>query len=117
MQQNQEIKSQEDLLSHFGSSKQLEILDSEQMKNLLEMDIPPEVWEDASNKNLFSVNQEFVQETKEFKFNYFNFRKIEHFIVEIYNISISYHFQLTQPNQTSKIIIYLIYPAFPNSKT
>ncbi|CAL6035676.1 leucine-rich_repeat domain-containing protein [Hexamita inflata] len=75
MQPNQEIKSKEDLLKHFGSSLKLEILDLQQMKDLLEMNIPLEVWEDASNRNLFSVNQEFVQETKEFKFNG---RSIEH---------------------------------------
>ncbi|CAL6054146.1 leucine-rich_repeat domain-containing protein [Hexamita inflata] len=69
MQLNHAIESKEDLLSHFSSSKQLEILDSEQMKNLLEMDAPPEVWEDASNRNLLSFNQQFVQQTKEFIFN------------------------------------------------
>ncbi|CAL6075425.1 Conserved_hypothetical protein [Hexamita inflata] len=75
MQPNHEIKSKEDLLSHFGSSKQLEILDLEQMEDLLEMNVPPEVWEDASNRNLLSFNQELVQGTKEFTFNS---RKIEH---------------------------------------
>ncbi|CAL6075445.1 Conserved_hypothetical protein [Hexamita inflata] len=75
MQPNQEIRSKEDLLSHFGSSKQLEILDLQQMEKLLEMDVPPEVWEDASNRNLLSFSQELVQGTKEFRYNG---RKIEH---------------------------------------
>ncbi|CAL6107004.1 Conserved_hypothetical protein [Hexamita inflata] len=69
MQPNHAIESKEDLLKHFGSSKKLEILDLEQMENLLKMNVPPEVWEDASNRNLLSFGQEFVQETKEFKFN------------------------------------------------
>ncbi|CAL6023553.1 Hypothetical_protein [Hexamita inflata] len=60
MQPNQEIESKEDLLSHFGSSKQLEIGNIQQIKNLLEMNVPPEVWEEASNKNLLSFNQELV---------------------------------------------------------
>ncbi|CAL6054206.1 leucine-rich_repeat domain-containing protein [Hexamita inflata] len=64
MQPNHEIKSQEDLLSHFGSSKQLEILDLEQMEKLLKMNVSPEIWEDASNRNLLSFNQEFVQRTQ-----------------------------------------------------
>ncbi|CAL6075509.1 Conserved_hypothetical protein [Hexamita inflata] len=68
MKHNQIIRSKKDLLKHFGSSKQLEILDLEQMKSLLRMDIPPEVWEDASNRNLLSFNQEFVQRTKQFIF-------------------------------------------------
>ncbi|CAL6032608.1 Conserved_hypothetical protein [Hexamita inflata] len=75
MQYNHEIRSKEDLLSHFGSSKQLEILDLQQMERFSKMDIPPEVWEDASNRNLLSFNQELVQKTKEFVFND---RKIEH---------------------------------------
>ncbi|CAL5971144.1 leucine-rich_repeat domain-containing protein [Hexamita inflata] len=62
------IQSKEDLLSLFGSSKQLEILDSQQMKNLLALNVQPEVWEDASNRNLLSFSQEFVQQTKEFTF-------------------------------------------------
>ncbi|CAL5971049.1 Conserved_hypothetical protein [Hexamita inflata] len=70
MQPNQEIESKEDLLSHFGSSKQLEIGNIQQIKNLLEINIPLEVWEDASNRNMLFFNQELVQETKEFTFNY-----------------------------------------------
>ncbi|CAL6107115.1 leucine-rich_repeat domain-containing protein [Hexamita inflata] len=65
MKQNQEIRSKEDLLDHFGSSKQLEILDLQQMKDLLEINVPPEVWEDASNRNLLSFSSEFVWQTKE----------------------------------------------------
>ncbi|CAL6032610.1 leucine-rich_repeat domain-containing protein [Hexamita inflata] len=75
MQYNHGIRSQEDLLSHFGSSQKLEILDLQQMERFSKMDIPPEVWEDASNRNLLSFNQELVQKTKEFVFND---RKIEH---------------------------------------
>ncbi|CAL6035530.1 leucine-rich_repeat domain-containing protein [Hexamita inflata] len=65
---NQVIRSQEDLLNHFQSSRKLEILDSEQMKILLALNVQPEVWENASNINLLSFSQEFVQKTKEFKF-------------------------------------------------
>ncbi|CAL6054182.1 leucine-rich_repeat domain-containing protein [Hexamita inflata] len=68
MQPNHEIKSQEDLLNHFRSSKQLEILDLEQMEKLLKMNVSPEIWEDASNRNLLSFNQEFVQRTKSYGF-------------------------------------------------
>ncbi|CAL6039753.1 Conserved_hypothetical protein [Hexamita inflata] len=75
MQPNHVIRSKEDLLKHFVSSQKLEILDQEQMKKLLEMNVPPQMWEDASNRNLLSFNQELVQETEEFKFNS---RKIEH---------------------------------------
>ncbi|CAL6052079.1 leucine-rich_repeat domain-containing protein [Hexamita inflata] len=69
MQPNHAIKSKEELLNHFGSFKQLEILDQEQMKNLLALNISPEVWENESNRNLISFSQEFVQQTKEFAFN------------------------------------------------
>ncbi|CAL6075485.1 leucine-rich_repeat domain-containing protein [Hexamita inflata] len=69
MQPNHEIQSKEDLLSHFGSSKQLEILELEQMENLLTLNALPEVWEDASNRNLLSFSQEFVQQTKEVTFD------------------------------------------------
>ncbi|CAL6035630.1 leucine-rich_repeat domain-containing protein [Hexamita inflata] len=75
MQPNQIIRSKEELINHFGSSKTLEILDLEQMKILLEIDVPPEIWKDASNRNLLSFSQEFVQETEEFKFYG---RSIEH---------------------------------------
>ncbi|CAL6001292.1 leucine-rich_repeat domain-containing protein [Hexamita inflata] len=66
--QSHEIKSKENLLSHFNSSQKLEILNQEHMKNLLEIDVPPEIWEDASNRNLLSFNQEFVLETKKIRF-------------------------------------------------
>ncbi|CAL6017130.1 Conserved_hypothetical protein [Hexamita inflata] len=72
---NYEIRSKEDLLNHFGSSQKLEISDSEQMENLLEINVPPKVLEDASNRNLLSFGQEFVQQTKELTFTG---RKIEH---------------------------------------
>ncbi|CAL6078692.1 leucine-rich_repeat domain-containing protein [Hexamita inflata] len=75
MQPNHEIKSKEDLLSHFGSSQKLQICNLQQMKNLLKMDVPPKVWEDAQNRNLLSISQEFIQETKQFAFDD---RKIEH---------------------------------------
>ncbi|CAL5989454.1 leucine-rich_repeat domain-containing protein [Hexamita inflata] len=75
MQLNHEIKSTEELLNHFGSSQKLEIRDSEQMKKLQEMNIQPEVWENASNRNLLSFNQKFIKQTNEFTFNY---RKIEY---------------------------------------
>ncbi|CAL6075471.1 leucine-rich_repeat domain-containing protein [Hexamita inflata] len=68
MQPNQEIESQEDLLSHFGSSKQLEIRNLQQIRKLLEMDIPPQIWEDASNRNLLSFSQEFEWKTKQYRF-------------------------------------------------
>ncbi|CAL5997573.1 Conserved_hypothetical protein [Hexamita inflata] len=70
MQTNHAIKNKEDLLNHFISSQKLEILDQEQMENLLRMNIPPEIWEKAFYRNLFFFNQELVQETKEYKFNY-----------------------------------------------
>ncbi|CAL6054212.1 leucine-rich_repeat domain-containing protein [Hexamita inflata] len=93
MQPNHEIKSQEDLLSHFSSSQKLEILDQEQIKNLLEIDAPPELWEDASNRNLLSFSQEFVQETEEFTFNY---REIKHiylvsFFTNLIELDLSYN--------------------------
>ncbi|CAL6023523.1 leucine-rich_repeat domain-containing protein [Hexamita inflata] len=61
------IRSKEDLLNHFGSSKKLEINDLKQMKNLLKMNIPLEVWEDASNRNLLQFNQELVKRTNKLK--------------------------------------------------
>ncbi|CAL6035434.1 Conserved_hypothetical protein [Hexamita inflata] len=69
------IESKEELLNHLGFSQKLEICDLTQMKNLLEMNIQPEVWEDASNRNLLFFNLEFVQGTKEFVFDN---RKIEY---------------------------------------
>ncbi|CAL6005066.1 leucine-rich_repeat domain-containing protein [Hexamita inflata] len=75
MQPNHAIESKEDLLNHFGSSKTLEIRNSLQMEDRMEMNVPPEVWKDASNRNLLSFNQEFVQQTKEFTFGC---RMIEH---------------------------------------
>ncbi|CAL6035414.1 Conserved_hypothetical protein [Hexamita inflata] len=63
------IGSKEDLLNHFGSSKKLEICDLQQMKDLLLMNVSPEVWEDAQNRNLISFSKEFIQQTQEFTFN------------------------------------------------
>ncbi|CAL6041114.1 Hypothetical_protein [Hexamita inflata] len=64
MKQNHVIRSQEDLLNHFGSSQKLEICDLKQTENLLGLNVQPEVWEDALNKNLLSFSQEFVQKIK-----------------------------------------------------
>ncbi|CAL6064260.1 Conserved_hypothetical protein [Hexamita inflata] len=72
---NHVIRSEEDLMNHFGSSKQLEILDLQKIEDLLQMNVPPEVWEDVSNRKLLFFSQEFVQKTKEFTLNY---GKIEH---------------------------------------
>ncbi|CAL5983991.1 Conserved_hypothetical protein [Hexamita inflata] len=74
---NHVIKSKEDLLNHFGSSLKLQILDLEQMEKLLEMDVPPEIWKDASNRNLLSFNQEFVLETYQFTLTYKNIQYID----------------------------------------
>ncbi|CAL6076751.1 Leucine-rich_repeat [Hexamita inflata] len=68
MQPNHAIETQEELLSHFDSSQKLEILDSEQIEDLLALNIPPEVWEDAFYRNSLFFNQEFVQRTKELSF-------------------------------------------------
>ncbi|CAL6010461.1 leucine-rich_repeat domain-containing protein [Hexamita inflata] len=70
MQLNHVIESKEDLLNHFDSSKKLEINNSEQMKDLLEMNVPPEVWEDALKRNLLSFDQELTLQTQEFTFTY-----------------------------------------------
>ncbi|CAL6006018.1 Protein_phosphatase 1 regulatory subunit SDS22 [Hexamita inflata] len=70
MKPNQEIRSKQELLNHFNSSQKLEIRDSEQMEDLLQMNVPPNVWKYALNKNLLSFSSEFVQETKEFTFDY-----------------------------------------------
>ncbi|CAL6085731.1 leucine-rich_repeat domain-containing protein [Hexamita inflata] len=69
MKQNHVIRSQQDLLKHFGSSQKLEICDLQQMKGYLQMNVQPEVWEDALNKNLLSFSQEFVLKTKKFTLN------------------------------------------------
>ncbi|CAL5971258.1 Conserved_hypothetical protein [Hexamita inflata] len=68
MQLNQIIRSKKDLLKHFGSSQKLEILDLKQMYKLLGINVQPEVWEDASKRNLFSFSQEFVQQTQVIRF-------------------------------------------------
>ncbi|CAL6035550.1 leucine-rich_repeat domain-containing protein [Hexamita inflata] len=86
MKHNHVIQSKEELLNHFGSSKQLEILDSEQMEKLLEMNFPPEVWKDALNRNLLFFNIEFVQKTKEFTFNYGQVKNI-YFISFLTNLT------------------------------
>ncbi|CAL6054186.1 leucine-rich_repeat domain-containing protein [Hexamita inflata] len=39
------------------------------MKDFLAQNAPPEVWEDGSNRNLLSFNQELVKRTKEFRLN------------------------------------------------
>ncbi|CAL5971818.1 Hypothetical_protein [Hexamita inflata] len=77
MQPNHIIDSQEELLYHFGSSTKLEICDLTQFMNLLALNVPAEVWEDASNKNLLSFSKELVQETKEFSFDTYS-TQIEH---------------------------------------
>ncbi|CAL6041091.1 leucine-rich_repeat domain-containing protein [Hexamita inflata] len=77
MKQNNVIRSKEDLLKHFGSSQKLEIqiCDLQQMENLLGLNVQPEVWEDASNKNLLSFSKEFVLKATKFALQY---REIEH---------------------------------------
>ncbi|CAL6014954.1 Conserved_hypothetical protein [Hexamita inflata] len=89
MQHKHVIISKKDLLNLFSSSKKLEIADLKQMQNLLQMNIPPEVWENASNRNLLSFNQEFIKQTIQF---IFNGRKIEYFHL------ISFLINLTQIN-------------------
>ncbi|CAL6111673.1 Conserved_hypothetical protein [Hexamita inflata] len=69
MQPNHVIRNKEELLNHFGSSKQLEIGDLKQIENLLRMNIPPEIWGDAFNRNLLFFKQELVQGTKEVTFD------------------------------------------------
>ncbi|CAL6109589.1 leucine-rich_repeat domain-containing protein [Hexamita inflata] len=75
MKQNHVLRSQEDLLNHFGSSQKLEICDLKQMENLLGLNVQPEVWDDTLNRNLLSFSQEFVQNTTKFTLNC---RKIQH---------------------------------------
>ncbi|CAL6014642.1 leucine-rich_repeat domain-containing protein [Hexamita inflata] len=95
MKPNYVIRSKEDLLKHFGSSNKLQICNLQQMKKYLEMNVQPEVWQDASTRNLLSFNQEFVKKTKEFTFCY----------IEIEYISlISFLTNLTELNlQNNKI--------------
>ncbi|CAL6035612.1 leucine-rich_repeat domain-containing protein [Hexamita inflata] len=76
MQPNQAIRSKEELINHFGASQKLEMSNLQKMKYFLKMDVQPEVWEDASKRNLLSFSQEFVQGTKEFTFNYGEIKNI-----------------------------------------
>ncbi|CAL5984933.1 Conserved_hypothetical protein [Hexamita inflata] len=75
MKHNRPIRSKEELLNLFGSSQKLEILNQQQMEDLLKMNAPPEVWEDASNRHLLSFNQELIKYSRDFTFNN---RKIEY---------------------------------------
>ncbi|CAL6005645.1 Conserved_hypothetical protein [Hexamita inflata] len=77
MPPNNVITSKEDLLNHFGSSQKLEICDFKQMKGLLAFNVPPEIWKNASNRNLLSFNLEFVQRTNEFTLTYINIQFID----------------------------------------
>ncbi|CAL6084527.1 leucine-rich_repeat domain-containing protein [Hexamita inflata] len=95
MKQNYVIRSQEDLLNHFGYSKKLQIHGLQQMKDYLQMNVPPEVWEDASNKNLLSFSQEFVLKATKFTLNC---REIEHIYL------ISFLTNLTELNLSSNNI-------------
>ncbi|CAL6107825.1 Conserved_hypothetical protein [Hexamita inflata] len=93
MKPNHVIRSQEDLLNHFGSSQKLEICDLKQMQNLWCLNVQPEVWEDASNKNLLSFSQKLVQNTTKFTLKY---RKIEHiylisFLTNLTDLDLSYN--------------------------
>ncbi|CAL5970287.1 leucine-rich_repeat domain-containing protein [Hexamita inflata] len=76
MQPRHALRNKEDLRNHFSSFRKLEIGDLQQMNRFSKMNVPQEVWEDASNRNLLSFNNEFVQQTKELTVNC---RKIEHF--------------------------------------
>ncbi|CAL6061529.1 leucine-rich_repeat domain-containing protein [Hexamita inflata] len=95
MKQNHVIRSQEDLLNHFGSSQKLEICDLKQIENLLSLNVQPEVWEDASNKNLLFFSQEFVQKTTKLTLNG---REIEHIYL------ISFLTNLTELNLSENLI-------------
>ncbi|CAL6075411.1 leucine_Rich repeat family protein [Hexamita inflata] len=104
MQPNHKIKRKEDLLSHFGSSEQLEIRNLQQIQRFLKMNIPPQIWEDASNRNLLSFSQEFVQETKQFAFDD---SKIEHiylisFLTNITELSL-YNNKISDISSISKL--------------
>ncbi|CAL6023503.1 Conserved_hypothetical protein [Hexamita inflata] len=95
MQPNHEIRSKEDLLNHFGASKKLQICNLQQIKYLLEINVPPEIWKDASNRNQLSFSQEFEQRTNKFGFK---FKNIEHIYL------ISFLTKLTELNlQNNKI--------------
>ncbi|CAL6002056.1 leucine-rich_repeat domain-containing protein [Hexamita inflata] len=101
MQPNHTIESKEDLLNHFGSSKTLEIRNSLQMEDLLKMHVPPKIWEDASNRNLISFNQEFVQQTKEFTLKY---RNVEHiYLIQFLTYLTQLNLQLNKISDVSTI--------------
>ncbi|CAL6102046.1 Conserved_hypothetical protein [Hexamita inflata] len=95
MQSNYVIRSKENLLNHFRYSKKLEICDLKQIENLLSLNVPPEVWEDASNKNLLSFSQKFVQKTTIITSD---IRKVEHIYL------ISFLTNLTQLNLSNNNI-------------
>ncbi|CAL6051645.1 leucine-rich_repeat domain-containing protein [Hexamita inflata] len=69
MQLNFIIRHKEDLLNYFDSSQKLEIVNLNQMKELLEMNISPDIWENAQKLELLSFNQEFIELTRTFKFS------------------------------------------------
>ncbi|CAL5983915.1 leucine-rich_repeat domain-containing protein [Hexamita inflata] len=68
MQPNHVIIRKENLSNHFDSSQKLEIYDIKQMEDVLEMDVPAEVWEDAQNRDLLFLSSQLIKETKQFTF-------------------------------------------------
>ncbi|CAL6005557.1 Conserved_hypothetical protein [Hexamita inflata] len=64
-----EFQNIDELCDHFKQSLRLEILNIQQLKNLLKLNVSPSVWTDASQQSLLSINQEFVKQTNDFTFS------------------------------------------------
>ncbi|CAL6001777.1 leucine-rich_repeat domain-containing protein [Hexamita inflata] len=69
MQLNFVIRHKEDLLKYIDSSQKLEIVNLKQMKQILEMNISSDIWENAQKLDLLSFNQQFIELTRTFKFS------------------------------------------------
>ncbi|CAL6103634.1 leucine-rich_repeat domain-containing protein [Hexamita inflata] len=99
-----EITSLKKLLNHFSSSQKLEICYLKQMKGLLALNVPPEIWKDASNRNLLSFNLEFVQRTNEFTstYNYIQYIDLLSFLTNLTELNLL-HNKISDISAISKI--------------
>ncbi|CAL6035640.1 leucine-rich_repeat domain-containing protein [Hexamita inflata] len=72
---HQKFSNVHELKNFFDESQKLEIINSQQMKALLVINTPPNIFEEAIQRNLLSFSQEFID-----RINYFPFERqnIEH---------------------------------------
>ncbi|CAL6008612.1 leucine_Rich Repeat (LRR)-containing protein [Hexamita inflata] len=87
------IRNKADLRNHFCSQQKLEIINIQQLNVLLKIQVTSDVWEDALKRDLLSFNQEFIHNSKSFKYSGQNVRcfNLISFLSNLSTLDLSYN--------------------------